>query len=165
MAIPMTRAELNENHDEIIRQVRQIYMACLQTTLTPVGGLNFVILYGSRARGDYSWNSDVDLVICSPAFDGVRVLDRFDIIAECSLAGISAEIEPVCYSAAEALSALDAGRVTILEALQDGIDLFDDGSILPELHAKFDALKASGRIARRKILGNLVWDIRGLLNL
>ena len=34
------------------------------------------ILYGSRARGDYLHTSDVDLMLISPQFEGVRFVDR-----------------------------------------------------------------------------------------
>jgi hypothetical protein len=127
------------------------------------GGLTFAILYGSRARGDFSWHSNIDLVICSPAFENVRVLDRFDIISGCSITGMFV-IEAVSYSPREAIDALDAGRRTILDALQEGVVLIDDGSVLPALCERFEALKAAGSIALRDLLGRTVWDVHGLTN-
>lgn len=35
-----------------------------------------VLLFGSRARGDFRWNSDYDLMIISQRFSGMRWQDR-----------------------------------------------------------------------------------------
>lgn len=158
MNVPATKSELTASHEELMRELRDTYVPCIQSSLLPAGGLTFVILYGSRARGDYSWQSDADLIICSPAFEGVRVLDRFDLISTCSF---SAAVEPVCYTPQEALRALNRGRLTILDALHEGLCLFDDGCLLPDLRARFEDLKARGCIKRRRILGKIIWDLRG----
>ena len=39
-----------------------------------------IILYGSFARGDFNLWSDVDVLIVSDAFEGLRPLDRYDIL-------------------------------------------------------------------------------------
>jgi len=39
-----------------------------------------IILHGSFARGDFNAWSDVDLIIVSEKFRGVRVLDRYDLL-------------------------------------------------------------------------------------
>ncbi len=39
-----------------------------------------VILYGSFARGDFNLWSDVDVIVVSNVFEGVRPLDRYDIL-------------------------------------------------------------------------------------
>ena len=38
-----------------------------------------VILHGSYARGDFNLWSDIDLIVVSERFDGVRVLERYDV--------------------------------------------------------------------------------------
>lgn len=59
-----------------------------------------VILFGSRARGDHFKDSDYDLLVISPAFEGVRFGERmarvFDLWDQ-----YPAEIEPLCYTPAE----------------------------------------------------------------
>jgi hypothetical protein len=100
----------------------------------------------------------VDLVICSPAFEGVRILDRTDLFSTCE---ISVAIEPICFTPQEAIRALDKGRLTLLDALQDGLTLFDDNSLLSTLRERFEDLKARGCIKRRKMLGKKIWDLRG----
>lgn len=39
-------------------------------------GLDEAILFGSRVRGDYLSTSDVDVIVISPRFEGVRVIER-----------------------------------------------------------------------------------------
>ncbi len=39
-----------------------------------------VILHGSYARGDFNRWSDIDLVVVSPRFRGIRVLDRYNLL-------------------------------------------------------------------------------------
>ena len=41
-----------------------------------------IILYGSYARGDFNQWSDVDLVVVSDKFSGIRVLDRYKLIED-----------------------------------------------------------------------------------
>jgi len=41
-----------------------------------------VLLHGSYARGDFNIWSDIDAIVVSEAFEGVRVLDRYDLISE-----------------------------------------------------------------------------------
>ena len=37
-------------------------------------------LFGSYARGDYLESSDIDLVIVSPSFRGMRYIDRLEVV-------------------------------------------------------------------------------------
>ena len=49
--------------------------AVARSLASRLGGAT-VILHGSYARGDFNAWSDVDLIVVSPAFQGVRFLDR-----------------------------------------------------------------------------------------
>ncbi len=40
-----------------------------------------IILHGSYARGDFNLWSDIDLVIVSERFEGVRPLDRYELVS------------------------------------------------------------------------------------
>jgi predicted nucleotidyltransferase len=60
-----------------------------------------VLLFGSRARGDYVQESDWDLIVISPAFAGVPFLRRG---AEVAMAIFRADVgaaEVLCYSPEE----------------------------------------------------------------
>lgn len=50
----------------------------LEPRLNPVD----LYLFGSRARGDFYPDSDVDLAIITPAFEGKDELERYDLIRE-----------------------------------------------------------------------------------
>jgi len=39
-------------------------------------GVEEAILYGSRARGDNLKSSDVDMILISPRFEGIRFIER-----------------------------------------------------------------------------------------
>jgi len=41
-----------------------------------------VILFGSRARGDYLKHSDYDIIIVSDSFEGIHFLDRLTMLFE-----------------------------------------------------------------------------------
>jgi len=57
---PVTRERLIEEIRAFLRRV----------------GVEEAILYGSHARGNARRHSDADLILISPQFEGVRVLDR-----------------------------------------------------------------------------------------
>lgn len=61
-----------------------------------------VVLYGSVARGDFNLWSDIDLLVISPAFRGVKYRDRYTLIQDILPAGV----EPVLYTPEELSSAL-----------------------------------------------------------
>ncbi len=59
-------------------------------------------LFGSYARGDWLDTSDVDLVIVSPDFRGMRMLDRLDLIAKLQLRlGLGRWVEALPYTPEE----------------------------------------------------------------
>lgn len=58
-----------------------------------------VILFGSRARGDHLLDSDVDLVIVSGDFEGMRWRERLRRVLELWDGPVS--LEPLCYTPGE----------------------------------------------------------------
>uniref|UniRef100_Q3AT08 Polymerase beta nucleotidyltransferase domain-containing protein n=1 Tax=Chlorobium chlorochromatii (strain CaD3) TaxID=340177 RepID=Q3AT08_CHLCH len=54
----MNEFGITDSHLHIIRSIFKQYQA-----------INKVLIYGSRAKGNYSERSDVDLVICDTTFD------------------------------------------------------------------------------------------------
>jgi len=49
-----------------------------------------VILHGSYARGDFNLWSDIDVIVVSERFKGMRPLDRYDLIADLLGPGLEA---------------------------------------------------------------------------
>jgi len=79
-----------------------------------------ILLFGSRARGDYLLESDVDILIVSKKFEGTNWLKR---IMDVSLLwnGL-VTLEPICYTPAE----FDEKKKMIgivNEAVREGLEL------------------------------------------
>jgi len=79
-----------------------------------------VIVFGSRARGDYLADSDVDLIIISKDFEGVPFYERMDkliLLWESPL-----DLEALCYTPKEfEQKKKEIGIVA--EAVKEGIEI------------------------------------------
>lgn len=98
-----------------------------------------VILFGSRARGDWLPWSDYDLLIIGE-FRG-KYLDRVREVLE-ALKDIPASIEPHPYTLDEALEMLRRGNPLIVDALEEGKPLHwtEEAQVLKELLSKMKGL-------------------------
>jgi len=79
------------------------------------------VFFGSRARGDYLADSDYDIVLVSPDFEGVFFSQRsalmYDFWQHWPL-----EIEPLCYTPEEFEK--KKGQISIVsEAVKEGVVL------------------------------------------
>ncbi|MEM1855060.1 MAG: nucleotidyltransferase domain-containing protein, partial [Desulfurococcaceae archaeon] len=79
-----------------------------------------VILFGSRARGDYKPWSDYDILIIADFRE--RYLDRIGNILEL-VSNININVEPHPYTLNEAIEMLKKGNPIIVDALSEGIIL------------------------------------------
>jgi predicted nucleotidyltransferase len=97
----------------------------VETALTERGAeIEFIVLYGSMARGNWSRDSDFDLLIGLRIDDDKRFLDRiyeYEQIAP-------GPIEPFVYSRSEWQQMWRDLHLTFLEAADHGIPLFDRGA-------------------------------------
>lgn len=57
------------------------------------------ILFGSRARDDWLYTSDIDLIIVSKDFKNVNFLDRIRAISK--KWRLELELQPICYTPEE----------------------------------------------------------------
>jgi predicted nucleotidyltransferase len=106
--------------------------------------IEFVVLYGSMARGNWSIGSDFDLLIGLRIEDGLRFLDRvfqYEQIAP-------GPIEPFVYSRSEWEKMWRDLHLTYLEAADHGIPLFDRGS-WARVREEFARHLAAGVVERR----------------
>jgi predicted nucleotidyltransferase len=106
--------------------------------------IEFIVLYGSMARGNWSRDSDFDLLIGLRIEDGQRFLDRvfqYEQIAP-------GPIEPFVYSRSEWEKMWRDLHMTYLEAADYGIPLFDRGS-WASVQAEFARYLSSGVVERR----------------
>ncbi len=92
-----------------------------------------IILFGSRARGDWGPWSDYDLLIIGDFRE--RYLDRLKRILDV-IGDIPIPIEPHPYTMEEALNMLRRGNPTIADALEEGVILYStkDLELLMEVY-------------------------------
>ncbi len=102
--------------------------------------LHAILLFGSRARGDWGPWSDYDLLIIADFKE--KYLDRIDDILKL-LKDIRLPIEPHPYTLKEALEMLRKGNPTIVDALEEGILLFK-GNGYKLLWETYNQLKKRG---------------------
>jgi len=102
--------------------------------------LHAILLFGSRARGDWGPWSDYDLLIIADFKE--KYLDRINDILKL-LKDIRLPIEPHPYTLKEALEMLRKGNPTIVDALEEGILLFK-GNGYKLLWETYNQLKKRG---------------------
>lgn len=103
--------------------------------------LEFVVLFGSMARGDWSRGSDYDVLIGLAGDDGKRLLDR---MAEFGDFG-EGNIEVFPYSRSEWQRMFAEFHPLLLEALEHGVVLWDRGEF-GRMREVFRGWRASGRV-------------------
>ncbi|WP_440060020.1 nucleotidyltransferase domain-containing protein [Thermogladius sp. 4427co] len=99
-----------------------------------------IILFGSRARGDYKPWSDYDILII--AYFTKPYLERLGEVLE-ALKDIPLPIEPHPYTLEEALNMLEKGNPIIVDALSEGRILYSTQE-LNKLLDKFSEMVRQG---------------------
>ncbi|MET1159565.1 MAG: nucleotidyltransferase domain-containing protein [Thermoprotei archaeon] len=100
-----------------------------------------VILFGSRARGDWGPWSDYDLLIIGDFKE--KYLDRIKNILD-TLKDTPLPIEPHPYTLSEAVNMLRRGNPLIIDALEEGVVLYDRGNTVRVLKEILEELKKRG---------------------
>jgi hypothetical protein len=89
------KTALTCRRDPLIRRFRTQYLPRILRTFDP----SEVWIFGSRVRGDAMMESDLDVVVVAPCFEGVPWPERgARVLLE---AGITTPVEPLCYTPAE----------------------------------------------------------------
>ncbi|ABL79086.1 nucleotidyltransferase domain-containing protein [Thermofilum pendens] len=99
-----------------------------------------VILFGSRARGDWKPWSDYDLLVIGD-FDK-DYLDRIGEVLD-ALRDVRLPVEPHPYTLSEALEMVEKGNPLIISALEEGVVLHSTGEF-EKLVKAFEELKKKG---------------------
>ncbi|WP_297506119.1 nucleotidyltransferase domain-containing protein [Thermococcus sp.] len=99
-----------------------------------------VILFGSRARGDYNRASDYDLIVISRKMSG-NFLARTKPLYELNEDFLPVDI--LAYTPAEFLKALENLSPSALDAIKEGIVLHDNG-FYEVARRHFEELKRKG---------------------
>jgi len=103
-----------------------------------------IILFGSMAKGNYTKYSDHDLLVLV-SHEELSFKDR---LYEYSLAS-DGWVEPLVYTREEVKSMLGSLHPLILDALKDGLVIYDRG-LWNSLKAKFNKLLKGGAITPKE---------------
>lgn len=109
-------------------------------------------VFGSRARNDHWTDSDVDLVVVSPVFEGMRRRDRIEALLEQWPGGVACE--PLGYTPEELLR---VDTPLLWEILSDGRPV-KPGAAWERARARLQAMLEGGALARTP--GGGWWDRR-----
>jgi predicted nucleotidyltransferase len=90
--------------------------------------VRLVILFGSRVRGDYTGESDVDVLIVADELpedprESFAIIYRY----------VSPKIHPICLRTTSFLRKLRGESTFIMEILEDGRVVYADGKFLEEV--------------------------------
>lgn len=97
------------------------YVEWVKESLNPEA----VILYGSRARGDWKPWSDVDVIVISSRLQGT-FFDRWDALMDYE---VEIPIQPKGFTPHEFLRMIAECSMTALDAVHEGVVLYDTGFV------------------------------------
>lgn len=113
-----------------------------------------VILHGSYARGDFNLWSDIDLIVVSERFMGVRFLDRYRLIQDHVEAGV--EVVPLTPGEFKALIAKPAWRQALARGLAVVLDGYKLAPLIEEATGSQPASLGNLRDRVRRLMGEAV---------
>ncbi len=99
-----------------------------------------IILYGSRAKGTFTPQSDADIIIISNNFDQ-DFLSRIKSLIDLNATVLP--IEPLGYTESEFTNMLESFRLTALDAVSEGIALYGE-DYFDHLKGRLDELGKRG---------------------
>lgn len=102
--------------------------------------VEFVVLFGSMARGDWSRGSDYDVLIGLARDEEARWIDR--LVPLTRMAGAT-PVEALAYTLDEIENMFRHFNLIVLAALRDGLVLFDRGG-WKIYQQRFEQLKTRG---------------------
>jgi predicted nucleotidyltransferase len=105
--------------------------------------VEFVVLFGSRARGTWLPSSDFDLLVGLGGDDGLRLTDRIGQLTQ----SMRANVDLFPYSRSEWEHMFADRHPLLLEALDSGQILFDRGSFAA-MRRTFEEWLRTGKVAR-----------------
>jgi len=130
------------NASRVSEAIKQFVEAVLQAYGSNVVS---IVLFGSRARGDWTHYSDADILVILSQHPK-RLIDRLSEFATYSPSGL---VEPFVYTKEEIETMFQSRNAFLLDILMYGIPLFDQG-FWKDLRNRFEALLEKGVIQRFK---------------
>ena len=101
-------------HDNYVREI-------VERLVNGLRKVDAIILFGSRARGDWVPWSDYDILVIAEFQE--KYLDRIARILGL-LSDLPVEVEPHPYTLEEAIQMLLQGNPTIVDAIEEGVILY-----------------------------------------
>lgn len=137
---PEWRNSLSRLSDRPRTESLRTFLEGLWTSQGP--DLEFVVLYGSMARGDWSAGSDFDVLVGLRQVEDERLVDRLPAMDRLS----DGWVEALPYSLAQIERMFRGFNLVVLGALRDGLVLYDRGS-WAEYQARYRNLVEAGHLA------------------
>jgi predicted nucleotidyltransferase len=107
--------------------------------------VEFVVVFGSAAKGNWTQGSDVDVFVGLRVDDSLRLTDRIGLFAR----WVTGNLEVFPYARSQWERMFAQKHLLLLEALADGIVLVDRGAFRA-MRAKFQEWLAKGHLRRLK---------------
>lgn len=121
-------------------------MAFLERLLSKHGGeIEFVVVFGSAAKGKWTVQSDLDVFVGLSIDDGLRLIDRIGFFTQ--LAQGNLEIFP--YARSQWQRMFETLHPMLLDVLEDGIVLTDKGSFTA-MRTTFRHWRETGQLIRNR---------------
>jgi len=95
--------------------------------------VRLVVLFGSRARGDYTDESDIDLLIVADDLPK-DPREAYDVARKLIC---DARIHPVCFRTDSFIKRLEDESTFIMEVIEDGKMIYADEAFLEEAMTKY----------------------------
>lgn len=134
-------------YEEVVRKIKDLIMKMAEK-LQP----KLVILYGSFVRGDWHQGSDIDLLLISDNIPP-SPKDRWDILYTVIM---GFPIEPHIYTTKEFKEMLTHARMTVMDALTEGVTLYADDDFMKKTD---ETLKEVMKKLQPKKT-NIGWELR-----
>ena len=107
-----------------------------------------VVVMGSRARGGWKPWSDVDVLVV--AEDLPKGLERLEVLRVLEEEVVESEVEVRAYTSDEFKEALKGLSLTALDAVSEGVAIYDDG-FWEEMERYFKEVKKAYRLRKDKV--------------
>jgi len=111
--------------------------------------VRLLIIFGSTARGDYTEESDIDILVVADSFPS-DPREAYEIVKR----EVTPRVEPTCFSTSRYLRKLESGSPFLIEILEDGKVVYAD----PEFLEK--ALSILKEVRKKWARRGKVWEKR-----
>jgi len=100
-------------------------------------GVRLVVLFGSVARGDYTEESDVDVLVVADRLPS-DPRDAYEVVKRV----VDARVQPTCFTTSSFLKKLRSESTFIMEVLEDGKIVYANAEFLEEVLATYKEVRA-----------------------